>query len=479
MSFNDSENYNKKEIKAIITKEFETTAKVSERTVQIAEAFGLGIDNAMKFTVYKNFPLGFNKDDIIYVTGDSGSGKSVILRAIKELIPNDYIDVDEIEKEINEEETIIEGIGKDLNEAVSILSTVGLNDAFLFLRKYNQLSDGQKFRYRIAKLIDRKKDFWVFDEFCAKLDRETAKIVSFNLQKIARRLNKGLIVATTHTDLKEDLSPSIYIYKKFNDEILTEYNPNEINKLCSIIKNLSFDKGTSADYEKLGKFHYRSHNLGGMKGVYTLRLSGTIIGLIVVTMPHLRLKGRSKYFNNDPNYTGSSTESLQLINKEFECISRVIVHPKYRAIGLAYYMLKEYFKISKSKYIETVAVMPKYNPFFEKAGMVLVNFDRYDKILETRKRRLQNIGLDLSLIKSKKYAEEMYNKLQDIEKEEFKNICLEQLKEYNGAKNDSKSFDNDLDLIKFCCDKFSYETEYLIYENPNFKEKNTGQMKLF
>jgi ABC-type ATPase with predicted acetyltransferase domain len=39
------------------------------------------------------------------------------------------------------------------------------------------------------------------DEFCATLDRETAKIVAFNVQKQARRMGRAVIVATTHTDL--------------------------------------------------------------------------------------------------------------------------------------------------------------------------------------------------------------------------------------------------------------------------------------
>ncbi len=50
---------------------------------------------------------------------------------------------------------IIETVGKTLKEALEILSKVGLNDAFLFLHTYKQLSDGQKYRYKIAKLIEK------------------------------------------------------------------------------------------------------------------------------------------------------------------------------------------------------------------------------------------------------------------------------------------------------------------------------------
>lgn len=477
-NINDSINFKNKEFKILINIKFQTTAEVTERTVKIAEAFGLGIDETMHFNIYENFPLGFNKDDIIYITGDSGSGKSLMIKEIKnhlggkEGLNDIYSDINELN--INPEETLIEGIGKDLNEAVKILSSVGLNDAFLFLRKYKQLSDGQKFRYKLAKLININTDFWIFDEFCATLDREMAKIISFNLQKLARKLGKCVIIATTHTDLKEDLNPSIYIYKKYNNEIKTEYNDNTPSKSCSILKNIKFEKCTKLEYEELSKFHYKSHILGGVKNYYCLRFQEKIIAVLVISMPHLHLKGRNKYFSG--KYTATTKENFQEVNKLFESISRIIVHPKYRSIGLAYYLIKEYFKICKSKYVETIAVMPKYNPFFEKAGMTNVEYDKYDKKLSERRRRLENLGFNLDLLKSKSYTLSIYKKLEEIEKQEMVNICNEQLAEYNGAKNEKKSFSNDIELISFCHKLFSYDLNYLIWENPNYKEQKFVKM---
>ncbi len=48
------------------------------------------------------------------------------------------------------------------------------------------------------------------DEFAACLDRDTAKIIAYNLQKIARQQGKAVIAATTHSDLVEDLKTSVY-----------------------------------------------------------------------------------------------------------------------------------------------------------------------------------------------------------------------------------------------------------------------------
>ena len=53
------------------------------------------------------------------------------------------------------------------------------------------------------------------DEFAATLDRDTTKIVVYNLQKLARQQGKAVLAATTHTDLLEDLTPSVHIHKRY------------------------------------------------------------------------------------------------------------------------------------------------------------------------------------------------------------------------------------------------------------------------
>jgi ABC-type ATPase with predicted acetyltransferase domain len=46
---------------------------------------------------------------------------------------------------------------------------------------------GQKYRYRIAKFVESKKQWWLMDEFAVCVDRDTVKIIAFNLQKIAEQ----------------------------------------------------------------------------------------------------------------------------------------------------------------------------------------------------------------------------------------------------------------------------------------------------
>ena len=48
---------------------------------------------------------------------------------------------------------------------------------------------------------------------------------------------------------------------------------------------------------------------------------------------------------------------------------RVVLHSKYRSIGLGVKLIRETLPLVGTPYVEMIAVMAKYNPFAEKAGM--------------------------------------------------------------------------------------------------------------
>jgi ABC-type ATPase with predicted acetyltransferase domain len=50
----------------------------------------------------------------------------------------------------------------------------------------------------------------------------------------------------------------------------------------------------------------------------------------------------------------------------------VVIHPKYRTIGLGAKIVAETLPYAGKPYVETIAVMAKYNPFLEKAGMTKI-----------------------------------------------------------------------------------------------------------
>ena len=199
-----------------INKSFSATVTRTPRVLEVAEAFGIGLEDK-SFSIYRDLQLEINQGDVVYITGQSGSGKSQLLKALawqmRDLGPANLDDVE------LKSCPLIDQVGKDTTEAIRILSAAGVNDAYLFIRKPSELSDGQLYWFKIAKLIESGAKVWVADEFGAVLDRTTAKLVAFNLRKQATRVGATVIVATTHKDLREELAPTLYIDKRYGEAI--------------------------------------------------------------------------------------------------------------------------------------------------------------------------------------------------------------------------------------------------------------------
>lgn len=210
-------------MKYVINKSFNSAVKRTGRVLEVAESFGLGLADK-EFTIYKDLEIEVNKGDVVYITGQSGSGKSLLLQELSKQIGDCefVINVDHVDW--FNDLPLIEQVGESMADAIRILSIAGINDAYLLIRTPDQLSDGQKYRLALAKMIESPSRVWVADEFGAKLDRVTAKVVAYNMQKVARKVGATLIVATTHTDLEDELGPNLTINKSYMDKIDIKQN---------------------------------------------------------------------------------------------------------------------------------------------------------------------------------------------------------------------------------------------------------------
>lgn len=186
----------------------------TRRTRIIKEAFG--VDSRHAFSpVIEDFSLSIEPGDVVLITGASGSGKSTILKLLtlpKSLL-NPILDwkgkFSQIKKEkieilnaknFDNSLPIIEQIrkGKDIREAIELLNSVGLTEAFLYIKTPKQLSEGQKYRLAVAKLADSEKPIWIADEFVSTLNPEMAAIVAKGIRKIAYKYGATLITAASH-----------------------------------------------------------------------------------------------------------------------------------------------------------------------------------------------------------------------------------------------------------------------------------------
>lgn len=209
-----------------LNKQFDTEVERTQRVLDVAEMFGLGLDDKT-FVVLKDLELDIRDGDIVYITGQSGSGKSTILKELRNEMTSRGIAVASIDEVEMLDKPIVDQVypeNSSLSKTLELFSLVGLSDANLFLRKPKELSDGQRYRFKLAKMIESGAKVWMADEFLALLDRVTAKVIAYNIQKIARKTGATLIVATTHRDMVQDLSPNLYIEKRYQDKIKVEKN---------------------------------------------------------------------------------------------------------------------------------------------------------------------------------------------------------------------------------------------------------------
>jgi hypothetical protein len=208
-------------MKYIISRSFTSSVERTPRVLEIAEAFGLGLTDK-KFVIYDNLEIDIDQSDVVYILGQSGSGKSLLLKDLSAKMKADGLKVVDLNEIVLEEKPVIELVGKSTTEAAEFLAKAGISDAWIYIRKPSELSDGQRYRLKLAIVMATDADVWIADEFGAVLDRVTAKVIAFNMQKVARARGKTLIVATTHTDLKEELGPNLTITKRFRERVEIE-----------------------------------------------------------------------------------------------------------------------------------------------------------------------------------------------------------------------------------------------------------------
>lgn len=204
--------------KHVINVRFPTHVDKTDRVIEVAESFGIGLSDG-EFVIYDNLELYLCQGERVYITGQSGSGKSLLLRELARDLERQGKRVANLDDVELKDEPIIEQVGKNMNEATALLARAGISDAYLLVRKPGELSDGQRYRVRLAKVLESGADVWVADEFGAVLDRITAKAVATGIAKASMKAGATLVVATTHLDLKEELGATLTINKRYHDRV--------------------------------------------------------------------------------------------------------------------------------------------------------------------------------------------------------------------------------------------------------------------
>ncbi|CAN5390959.1 ATP-binding cassette domain-containing protein [soil metagenome] len=208
----------------------------SRRTRKIAAAFGVKLPGKAQrlglldpISALSLATLVPAPGEIVLITGPSGAGKSSLLRAIRTLSKHSvrWIDLERIRPP---QRAVVDLFGRmSLTRVLEMLSRVGLAEVWTYFRTPRELSEGQRWRLRLAIALLRsrvpqprnsngqspggassRRAILISDEFAALLDRVTAGIVARTLR---RSIHSGAaaIVATSHEDLTRALDPDVIV----------------------------------------------------------------------------------------------------------------------------------------------------------------------------------------------------------------------------------------------------------------------------
>lgn len=172
----------------------------------VMDHFGVGFETG-RHVIAEQLELPIQPGDVVAFVGPSGSGKSSLMRAaaaqLDGVLAADTLDLGD--------RILVDALSGSAWDGLGLLSNCGLGEAHLMLRTPTELSDGQRYRFRLALAVSKSPRWIVADEFTAALDRPLAKVIAFNLRQLASRTGIGFLVATTHDDILADLQPDVLV----------------------------------------------------------------------------------------------------------------------------------------------------------------------------------------------------------------------------------------------------------------------------
>lgn len=247
------------------------------------------ISTLIKVPVFpKEFSIGL-------IVGSSGSGKSTLLKQFGD-----------IESVVWDNNKAIASHFENFDEASKRFGAVGLNSIPTWLKPYNVLSNGEKFRANMSRLL---KNNAIIDEFTSVVNRECAISCSCSIAKYIRANNlHNVVFASCHDDIIEYLEPD-WIYNTDTQKLsvgrVLRQSKNIVLEVCQCDKQV---------WSMFSKYHYLSAELNSSADCYLLTWNKIPIAFgAIIAMPG--------HFSKQDNR---------------KCVSehRIVVLPDYQGMGI-------------------------------------------------------------------------------------------------------------------------------------------------
>ena len=188
--------------------------------------------------IFRDINLTLKNSDIALISGSNGSGKTTLIKSICgiQALESGNVSINDVDIE-NKNSTYIENIiyvghknslNNDLTvyENLEYLSALDLSinsnnklkieEAMNYFNIYKykdypvkNLSEGNKKKTSLARLVMTKKKIWVLDEPLSFLDDKSTDIF-INLM-IKNQKNKGITILSSHIDLSKNIENMKYL----------------------------------------------------------------------------------------------------------------------------------------------------------------------------------------------------------------------------------------------------------------------------
>lgn len=270
---------------------------------KIKSMFDVDVD-----VIKKEFDVSIPIEDFEWniglIVGASGSGKTTIAKRL-------FDDFELFQGFEWKAESVIDDFRADLSakEITEALSSVGFSSPPDWLKPFNVLSNGQKMRAELARVILESEKPVIYDEFTSVVDRQVAKIGSAAIQKFVRRNNKKFIAVSCHYDIEEWLQPDWV------------YDANEHRFYRRLLQRPQIVVGVreakQSEWKLFKEFHYLSADHNNAAHKYIAEIEGIPAAWCsVLHFPHPYVKNIKR-------------------------IHRIVVRPDYQGIGLGTKFMSE------------------------------------------------------------------------------------------------------------------------------------------
>ncbi len=240
---------------------------------------------------------------------------------------------------------------------------------------------------------------------------------------------------------------------------------------CSVLRGVEIVGGGRGDYERLCRYHYREERVGVYAGIFVVRprmaarvrIGTDVLGVIVYSMPsasmELRNVATGDFFRGFDRKT-----RLLLVNRNIRCVSRVIIEPRFRGLGLASRLVRETMGRMNVPIIEASAVMGAVNPFFERAGMTAYEGPLPQRCVELLE-AFSMVGVERELLIDSRVVQERLDGL-PAEKGEF---IESQMSRFLGSYGRRRLMGAGIDRTRYILGKLTARPVYYIWFNPGME----------